>query len=103
MVAYTPSGTTVPTASFNGTKSFNSVGWVAGGGMEWGLYGPWSRGFRVFVGTPRQGIGHVPQRTQGIAPRQWEAFAGLQAENTNNGFTSNVFRIGVSYYRLLVA
>ena len=39
-VSFVPEGGTKTTASFNGGKSFASIGWVAGGGVEIGLHGP---------------------------------------------------------------
>jgi hypothetical protein len=40
-LSYVPEGATTATASFDGGKSFATIGWVAAGGAEFGLYGPW--------------------------------------------------------------
>jgi outer membrane immunogenic protein len=96
MVAYTAGGATAPTVSFNGTKNFGSFGWVAGGGIEWGLYGPWSMGFEYLHTSLGKASGSAAACAGSAAA--CEAFAGIRLQNTNNGFTSNVFRIGVSYY-----
>jgi outer membrane immunogenic protein len=95
-VAYTPSGATAPTVSFNGTRSFSSFGWAAGGGIEWGLNGPWSMGFE-YLHTSLGGASSSAAACAGTAAA-CEPFASLRLENSHNGFTSNMFRIGVSYY-----
>jgi hypothetical protein len=89
-------GGTRSTASFTGGKSFDTLGWVAGGGIEWGLYGPWSIGFEVMHAN----LGKGSRASAGCAGTvvACEGFSGIALENLHNPFTVNLYRIAVKYY-----
>ncbi len=95
-IVYKPSGGTQPTASFNGGKSFDTIGWVTGGGIEWGLYGPWSIGFEYMHAI----LGKSSSASPGCAgtAATCEGFSGVAFDNLHNAFTFNIFRISVNYY-----
>lgn len=95
-IAYKPSGEAQPAASFNGGKSFDTIGWVAGGGIEWGLYGPWSIGFEYMHASLGKGSS-ASANCAGTAAT-CEGFSGIAFENLHSAFTSNMFRIAVNYY-----
>jgi outer membrane immunogenic protein len=96
MIAYAPSGSTTATVSFNGGRNFSSVGWVAGGGFEWGLYGPWSIGLEYL----HVDLGKASSAQVGCAgtASACTAFTGISLVNEHSGFESNSFRIVVNYY-----
>jgi opacity protein-like surface antigen len=96
MIAYAPSGSTTATVSFNGGRNFSSVGWVAGGGFEWGLYGPWSIGLEYL----HVDLGKASSAQAGCAgtASACTAFTGISLVNEHSGFESNSFRIVVNYY-----
>jgi opacity protein-like surface antigen len=95
-ITYKPSGAAQPTASFDGAKSFNTIGWVAGGGMEWGLYGPWSIGFEYMHAS----LGKALSASAGCAvtAATCESFSGISLENSHTALTLNMFRVAVNYY-----
>jgi opacity protein-like surface antigen len=95
-LSYTPSGATLPAASFTGAKAFDTFGWVAGGGIEWGLYGPWSIGFEYLHAS----LGKGSSASAGCVgtAAACGAFSGIAFENLHDAFTFNTFRIGVNYY-----
>lgn len=95
-IAYTPSGETRPTASFNGGKSFDTIGWVAGGGIECGLYGPWSAGLEYM--HTRLGKGSSAMASCAGTAAACVGFSGIALENLHNGFTANMFRVALNYY-----
>jgi opacity protein-like surface antigen len=95
-MAFKPVGQAQSTASFNGGKSFDTIGWVAGGGIDWGLYGPWSIGFEYLRASLGKGSS-ASASCAGIAAA-CEGFAGIAFENLHNAFTSDMFRIAVNYY-----
>jgi opacity protein-like surface antigen len=93
---YIPAGATQPIASFGGGRNFASTGWAAGGGAEIGLNGAWSitaEYLRVSLGKG----GNSSTSCAGTAAA-CAAFAGISLENTHNGFTSNIFRVGINYW-----
>ncbi|MGO9038109.1 MAG: outer membrane protein [Steroidobacteraceae bacterium] len=95
-LSYIPSGTTSTTASFSGGKNFTSFGWVAGGGIDVVLSGPWS----VSAEYLHADLGHGSNSTTtctGTASA-CEAFSGVSLESTHNSFTANIFRIGINYW-----
>jgi opacity protein-like surface antigen len=94
-IAYKPSGK-APAAAFNGEQSFDTIGWVAGGGIEWGLNGPWSIGFEYM----RARLGKGSSASAGCAgtAAACEGFSGIAFENLHNALTYNVFRIAANYY-----
>jgi opacity protein-like surface antigen len=95
-VTYTPLGGTRSTASFAGGKSFDAFGWVAGGGIEWGLYGPWSIGFEYTHANLGKGSS-VSAGCAGTVVACTE-FSGIAVENLHKPFTVNLFRFAANYY-----
>jgi outer membrane immunogenic protein len=93
---YTPSGATVPIASFNGGKNFNSTGWAAGGGAEIGLNGAWSISAEYLHVS--LGKGSSSATTCAGAASACAAFAGVSLDNTHDNFTANIIRIGINYW-----
>ena len=95
-LSYIPSGTTSTTASFSGGKNFTSFGWVAGGGIDVVLSGPWS----VSAEYLHADLGHGSNSTTTCtgAASACEAFSGVSLESTHNSFTANIFRIGINYW-----
>src|SRR5208283_2982488 len=41
-LSYTPTGATIPAATFSGGKNFKSSGYAVGVGVDYGVQGPWS-------------------------------------------------------------
>lgn len=95
-LAYTPTGTTTPIASFGGGKNFNSTGWAAGAGAEIGLNGAWS----ISAEYLRMSLGKEssPTTTCAGATSACSPFAGVSLETTHNTFTANVIRVGINYW-----
>ena len=95
-LAYTPTGTTAPVASFGGGKNFNSSGWAAGAGAEIGLNGAWS----ISAEYLHLSLGNGSNSTTicAGAASACSAFAGVSLDNTHNAFTANLFRIGINYW-----
>jgi outer membrane immunogenic protein len=93
---YTPTGTTKATASFEGSKSFSSVGWVAGGGAEWGFNGPWSIGLEylhVNLGKGSQAAASCNGTSADCAQ-----FSGILFDNQHGGFSATMIRISINYW-----
>jgi outer membrane immunogenic protein len=95
-LAYTPAGTTAPSASFGGGKNFNSSGWAAGAGAEIGLHGAWSISAEYLHMS--LGKGSNSTTTCAGAAAACSAFVGVSLENTHNAFTANLIRIGINYW-----
>jgi outer membrane immunogenic protein len=83
---YLPAGAAGPTASFSGGKNYASGGWVAGGGAEWGLNGPWSIKAEFL---------HV---SLGNGSNSTAEFSGTTLDSNHTGFSANMFRIGINYW-----
>jgi outer membrane immunogenic protein len=96
---YLPVGAASPTASFNGGKNYATGGWVAGGGAEWGLNGPWSikaEYLHVNLGSRSNstaGCSSIPS-----APATCAGFSGTTLDSNHSGFSANMFRIGINYW-----
>jgi outer membrane immunogenic protein len=95
-LSYTPAGTTRPTTSFSGGKNFTSTGWVAGGGVEVVLRGPWSISAEYL--HMNLGNGSNTTSTCSGTPAACAAFSGISLDSTHNSFTANMFRIGINYW-----
>ena len=93
---YLPAGAAGPTASFNGGKNYASGGWVAGGGAEWGLNGPWS----IKAEFLHVNLGTGSNSTAGCSgtPAACARFAGITLDSSHSGFGANLFRIGINYW-----
>jgi outer membrane immunogenic protein len=93
---YTPSGAAAPAASFDEGKNFASTGWVAGGGIEIGLNGAWSvtaEYLHMSLGKGASSTTTCAGTAAACAP-----FAGISLDSTHDGFTANIFRIGINYW-----
>jgi outer membrane immunogenic protein len=95
-LAYTPAGTTQATATFNGGKDFSTFGWAAGGGFELGLNGAWSITAEYL--HVNLGKGSDSATTCSGSASACAAFSGIAFVNTHEGFTANIFRLGVTYW-----
>jgi outer membrane immunogenic protein len=95
-LSYTPTGAARPTASFSGGKNFTSTGWVAGGGVELILNGPWSIGAEYLHASLGNGSNSTTTCTG--SPSACAAFSGASLDSIHNSFTANIFRIGINYW-----
>jgi opacity protein-like surface antigen len=93
---YTPAGATKPAASFSGGKDFATSGWVAGGGFELGLNGAWS--IMAEYLHANLGKGSNSTTTCSGPAAACAAFSGISFGNNHEGFSANLFRIGVTYW-----
>ena len=92
---YVPPGAPA-TASFGEGKNFASTGWAAGGGIEIGLNGPWSitaEYLHLSLGKGSSSTTTCSGPAAACAP-----FAGISLDTTHDGFTQNIFRIGINYF-----
>lgn len=93
---YTPTGAKISAASFAGGKDFSTTGWAAGGGLELGLNGAWSISaefLHVSLGKGSDTTGSCSGTTAACAP-----FAGVVLNTSHEGFTANLFRLGVTHW-----
>jgi outer membrane immunogenic protein len=95
-LSYTPTGAEQPTASFSGGKNFTSTGWVAGGGIELVLSGPWS----ISAEYLHLNLGNGSNSTSACSgtAAACAAFSSVSLDGTHNSFTANMFRIGINYW-----
>jgi outer membrane immunogenic protein len=93
---YTPTGAKKPTASFSGGKEFSSTGWVAGGGFELGLNGAWSITAEYLHSNFGKGS-NSSTTCNGSVPT-CATFSGMAFDNIHEGFSANIFRVGVTYW-----
>jgi outer membrane immunogenic protein len=95
-LSYVPEGATAATASFKGGKSFASIGWVAGGGAEFGLYGPWS----IAAEYLHASLGKGSNSTAACAgtAANCAAFAAASLQNGHGSFEANLIRISINYW-----
>ena len=93
---YLPPGAASPTASLSGGKNYASGGWVAGGGAEWGLNGPWS----IKAEFLHVNLGSGSNSTAGCSgtPAACARFSSMTLDSNHNGFNANLFRIGINYW-----
>jgi outer membrane immunogenic protein len=93
---YSPTGAKEPTATFSGGKNFTSTGWVAGGGVEYGLNGPWS----ITAEFLHANLGKGSNSTTACSGSASACadFSGLSLDSIHNSFTANIFRVGFRYY-----
>jgi opacity protein-like surface antigen len=100
-ISYTPNGATKPTASFNGGKGFGSSGWAMGGGVEYGLNGPWSITAEYLHANLGKGSNSTATCTgtgTGTTVAACAAFSGVSFDSVHTDFAANIFRIGVNYW-----
>lgn len=93
---YTPTGAVKATASFSGGKNFTTTGWVAGGGFELGLNGPWSITAEYLHAN--LGKGSDSTSSCGGLAAACAPFAGMSFDNSHEGFSMNIFRVGITYW-----
>lgn len=95
-VSFVPEGATKATASFNGGKSFASIGWVAGGGVEIGLHGSWS----IAAEYLHASLGKGSSSTAGCAGTAVNCapFANVSLQNGHNGFEADLIRVNINYW-----
>jgi opacity protein-like surface antigen len=95
-VSYAATGTAKLTASFSGGGNLVSAGWVAGGGAELVLSGPWSISaeyLHASLGNASNSIATCAGSAAACAP-----FSGMSLDSAHSGFTANIFRIGINYW-----
>jgi outer membrane immunogenic protein len=95
-LSYTPTGAKAPTASFNGGRDFSSAGWVAGGGAEYGLNGPWSITAEYLYANLGKGSSSTTAcagSATACAP-----FSGISLDSSHSSFTAHMIRIGINYW-----
>jgi outer membrane immunogenic protein len=95
-LTYIPTGSPVATASFEGGKDFSTFGWAAGGGFELALNGAWSitaEYLHVALGKGSDSTSTCSGTASACAP-----FSGISFENTHEGFSANIIRLGVTYW-----
>jgi outer membrane immunogenic protein len=96
VLSFTPAGATKPSVSFLGGRAFSTVGWAAGGGTEIGLNGPWS----ITLEYLHVNLGRGSETTavcSGSAAA-CATFSGISFDSMHDGFTANIYRIGVTYW-----
>ena len=95
-VRYTPAGATKPTASFSGAKTLKAPVGPPGGGTEIGLNGAWS----ITAEYLHVNLGKGSNSTTACSgsASACAAFSGISLDSTHNGFTANLFRVGINYW-----
>lgn len=93
---FVPTGETRATASFAGSKGFASTGWAAGGGAEFGLYGPWSLSAEYLHLELGSASGSSASCAGSAA--DCAAFSGVSLIDTHKSFRADLIRIGVNYW-----
>jgi opacity protein-like surface antigen len=93
---YTPAAGTSSTASFGGGSDFSTAGWVAGGGFELGLNGAWSIAAEYLHANLGKGANSAA-RCSGLVAA-CAGFSGISFDNTHEGVSANIFRVGISYW-----
>jgi outer membrane immunogenic protein len=95
-LSYTPVGALKPLVSFNGGKNFSTAGWVAGGGVEYGLNGPWS--FSLEYLSANLGKGSNTTATCSGLAAACAQFSGASFDATHDSFKAGIVRIGFTYW-----
>jgi len=93
---YTPAAGTKPTASFAGGPDFSTTGWVAGGGFELGLNGAWSIAAEYLHANLGKGANSTAACSGVIGA--CTGFSGISFDNTHEGVSANIFRLGITYW-----
>jgi len=93
---YTPTGGTKPTVTFSGGKDSSTAGWAAGGGFELGLNGAWSITAEYLHANLRKGSNSTTTCNGSVSA--CAPFSGISFDNIHQGFSSNIFRVGVTYW-----
>jgi outer membrane immunogenic protein len=93
---YTPTGAARPAASFSAGRDFSTSGWGAGGGTELGLYGAWS--LTVEYLHANLGKGSDSSEPCNGPAAVCSAFLGLSLGAAHEGFSANIFHVGITYW-----
>ena len=95
-ISYATPNSASPTAAFSSGKNFSSTGWVAGGGAEIGLNGPWS----VTLEYLHASLGKEPDFSAACSGTvtACSAFSGIAFDTVHERFTANIFRVGFNYW-----
>jgi opacity protein-like surface antigen len=93
---YTPAGAVKSTATFGGGRNYNSTGWAAGGGAEWGFNGP----FSISLEYLHASLGKGPSGAAGCtgAAVTCSEFSAITLQSSHDAFNFNVIRVSVSYW-----
>ena len=95
-LSYTPKAAAKPTASFSGGTNLTSAGWAAGGGVEYGLNGPWSITAEYLYANLGKGSNSTTTCTGSASA--CAAFSGISFDSIHTSFTAHMFRIGINYW-----
>jgi hypothetical protein len=95
-INYTAPGAAKSTATFGGGKNYDTIGWVAGGGAEWGFNGPFSISLEYLHASLGRGSSGAAGCTGSAAV--CTEFSALVIQSTHDSFNSNVIRVGVNYW-----
>jgi len=96
VLSFTPAGATKPSVSFLGGRAFSTIGWVAGGGTEIGLNGPWSITLEYL--HVNLGRGSETAAVCSGSAAACAAFSGISFDSMHDEFTANIYRIGITYW-----
>jgi outer membrane immunogenic protein len=95
-LSYTAPGAAKPTATFDGGKNYNSIGWVAGGGAEWGFNGAFSISLEYLHASLGKGSSGAAGCTGAAAT--CAEFSAIALQSSHDAFNSNIIRVGVTYW-----
>jgi len=93
---YVPEGASKATLSYSGGRSAAAAGWVAGGGIEIGMNGPWS--IRVDYLHLNLGAGSHSAAVCGGSVSLCATLSNVSLETRTNGYTAGLFSIGINYW-----
>lgn len=93
-IAYTPIGAAAPTATFGATRTVNTSGWTAGGGLEYGL----TPHFSMKVEYLYMQFGHTARHVTSCGGASCPAFVAVNTNFTSsNSGAVDMFRVGFNY------
>lgn len=93
-IAYTPVGMTSPTAVFAATRTLNTSGWTAGGGLEYGLANHFSMKLEYLY----MQYGHTARHVNSCAGASCPLFVAANSNfSTSNSGEVNMVRVGFNY------
>jgi len=95
-LSYTPPGAAKPTATFGGGKNYDSIGWVAGGGAEWGFNGPFSISLEFLHASLGKGSSGAAGCTGAAAT--CAEFSAIALQSSRDAFNFNIVRVGLTYW-----
>lgn len=93
-IAYTPIGATSPSAVFSASRTVNTSGWSAGGGLEYGITPHLSMKAEYLY----MQFGHTARHVNSCSGAVCPAFIALNSTfSTSNSGEIDMFRVGVNY------